>query len=345
MKTTNAEVREAVTERIMAKLHAGHIPWRKPWRYAGGAAGFPVNVVTRVAYHGINPLLLAIDAEDKGLSSPWWGTFGQWAAKCGMVKRTNPRTGKEYWYSPDGTPRGVMSGQHGTKIVLSKRVFVKETDPVTGEKVAKRVPMLRFYTVFNAEQCAQVPAKYLPSAAEWEPVAEIADAEQVIARYVATGSPSLVHVRGDHANYNWRDDVIRMPERDQFPTSAAYYGTKFHEVGHSSGHESRLNREPAVCLGEWRHGDATYAREELVAQMTSAMLQAETGIEVPEELDRSAAYIENWLTALDNDRSLVSQAATAAQQAVDLIMGRASAYGRDEDDQADQDEQPEAVAA
>ena len=338
---TNADVQQAVTERIMAKLRAGHIPWERPWRYAGGAAGYPVNVASREAYHGINPLLLAIDAADKGLNSPWWGTYDQWAPRCGMVKRTNPKTKREYWWSPDGTSRGVMSGQTGTKIVLSKRVFVKETDPVTGEVTRKRVPLLRFFTVFNAEQCAQVPARYLPSAPEWEPVAEIADAEQVIARYLASGGPT-VEVGGNRAVYNWRHDVIRMPERAQFLTSAGYYGTWFHETGHSTGHESRLNREPAVCLGEWQHGDRLYAFEELVAQMTSAMLQAETGIECPEELDRTAAYVENWLTVLENDHKLVPQAASAAQQAVDLIMGRASAYADRDEDQADE---PEAVAA
>jgi len=341
MPNTNADVQKAVTERVMAKVRAGHIPWSKPWRYAGGAAGYPVNVVTKIAYHGVNPLLLAIDAEDKGLSSPWWGTYDQWAPRCGMVKRTNQRTKRDYWFSPDGTPRGVMPGQHGTKIVLSKRVFVKETDAVTREVTRKRVPLLRFFTVFNAEQCAQVPARYLPSAPEWEPVAEIADAEQVIERYLANGGPTVEHVRGNRAVFNWRTDVIRMPERAQFLTSAGYYGTWFHEAGHSTGHESRLNREPALCLGEWQRGDPVYAREELVAQMTSAMLQAETGIECPEELDRSAAYVENWLGALENDYKLVPQAASAAQQAVDLIMGRASAYGRDED----QEDEPQAVAA
>jgi antirestriction protein ArdC len=339
---TNADVQKAVTERIMAKLRAGHIPWEKPWRYAAGSAGYPVNVASKDAYHGVNPLLLAIDAEDKGFGSPWWGTYDQWAPRCGMVKRTNPKTHRDYWYSPDGTARGVMKGQTGTKIVLSKRVFVKETDPATGEVTRKHVPLLRFFTVFNAEQCAQVPAKYLPSAPEWEPVAEIADVEEVISRYLANGGPTVVHVRGNVADYNWRTDLLRMPERDQFDTSEAHYGTVLHELGHSTGHESRLNREPAVHLGGWKKGDRIYAREELVAQMTSAMLQAETGIECPAELDRSAAYVENWLTALENDHKLMPQAASAAQQACDLIMGRASAY-RDRDE--DQEEESEAEAA
>ena len=340
MPNTNADIQKAVTERVMAKVRAGHIPWSKPWRWAAGAAGYPVNVASKIAYHGVNPLLLAIDADEKQFSSPWWGTYDQWAPRCGMVKRTSPKTKREYWFSPDGTARGVMKGQTGTKIVLSKKISVKETDPVTKEVTRKRVPLLRFFTVFNAEQCAQVPAKYLPSQPEWEPVAEIADAEQVIERYLANGGPAVVHVRGDKASYTWSTDVMRMPGRDQFPTSEAYYGTSFHEIGHSTGHESRLNREVAQHLGEWRHGDKMYAREELVAQMTSAMLQAETGIEAPEELDRTAAYIENWLTALENDYKLVPQAASAAQQAVDLIMGRASAYT-----DRDEDEQPEAVAA
>ena len=331
---TNADIQRAVTERIMAKLRAGHIPWAKPWRYAG-MTGYPVNVASRQAYRGINPMLLSLDAADKGFSSPWWGTFGQWAERCGMVKRTSPRTKREYWYSPDGEARGVLKGQTGTKIVLSKKVSVKETDPVTGEVTRKRVPLLRFFTVFNAGQCGHVPPRYLPTAEAWEPVAEIAEPQQVAGRYFAHGGPQLVHQRGDHADYNWRTDVLRMPERDQFPAPEGYYGALFHEMGHSTGHQSRLNREPAQLLGQWRKGDKVYAREELTAQMTSAMLQAETGIECPEELNRSAAYIENWLRALADDYRLVPQAASAAQEAIDLITGRPAAYSdRDEDDEA-----------
>ena len=339
---TNADIQRAVTDRIMDKLRAGHIPWAKPWRYAAGAAGYPVNVASRQAYRGINPMLLSLDAADKSFSSPWWGTFGQWAERCGMVKRTSPRTKREYWYSPDGEPRGVLKGQTGTKIVLSKKVFVQETDPVTGEVTRKRVPLLRFFTVFNAEQCGHVPPRYLPTAEAWEPVAEITEPQQVADCYFANGGPQLVHQRGDKADYNWRIDVLRMPERDQFTTPEGYYGALFHEMGHSTGHKSRLNREPAQLLGQWRKGDKIYAREELTAQMTSAMLQAETGIECPEELNRSAAYIENWLQALADDYRLVPHAASAAQKAIDLIMGRPAAYSdRDQDAEAE----PQAEAA
>jgi len=341
VRTTNDDIRKAVTERIMTQLRAGHIPWAKPWRVVAGTLGMPVNVASRDAYRGINPWLLMIDAEEKGFSSPWWGTFDQWAERCGMVRKVNGRTGKPYWYSPDGEKRGVLKGQTGTRIVLSKRVFVREVDDVTGEVTAKRVPMLRFFSVFNADQCGHVPPKYLPGTEAWEPCAEVAEPQAVADRYFANGGPELVHVRGDKADYNWRDDLVRMPERDQFPTSEGYYGALFHEAGHSTGHADRLNREPAVKLGQWVKGDPIYAREELCAQMTSAMLQAETGIECPEEERRSAAYVENWLAALANDHRLVTTAASAAQAAVDLIIGREAAYS----DRDDQEETPEPIAA
>lgn len=339
--TTNAEIQQAVTDRVMAQLRAGHIPWAKPWRYAGTVGGFPVNVKSRKEYRGINPWLLAIDAADKGFTSPWWGTFDQWAERCGMERRTNAKTGKGYWFSPDGEKRGVLKGQVGTRIVFSKTVHVRERDEATGKIIRKRVPMLRFWSVFNAEQCGMVPPKYLPGSEAWEPCAELAEPQAVADAYFANGGPTLVHSFGDRAGYNWATDVVRMPARRQFATSAAYYGALFHEAcGHSTGHESRLNREPAQKLGNWSKGDPIYAREELTAQMASAMALAATGIESDDEERRSAAYIENWLTALENDYRLVTTAARAAQAALDLFMGRSDPYSEAEDE-----DQAEPIAA
>lgn len=308
---SNQEVYEKITERMVKALEAGTVPWTKPWTAAAG--GRPHSISTGKAYKGINTLLLGMTAIEQGYASPWWGTYNAIAEHSGMERRTNA----QYWASPDGTPRGVRKGEKGTPVVLWKEGYVKETDEATGDKTERKVLLARLYYVFNAEQAEQLPAKYFP-AKTGEPVEEIKDAQQVLDGYVnQPGGPELRHVEGDRAYYQAKPDRITMPERDQFRTSEAYYGAAFHETGHSTGHPDRLNREG---IAEFDHfGSDKYGKEELVAQMTSAMLQAETGIETGTEFERSAAYLQNWLTAVKGDVKLIPQAAAQAQRAVDLI--------------------------
>jgi antirestriction protein ArdC len=314
----NAEVYQAVTGRIIAQLKEGTVPWVRPWRPAGARTGIlrPVNIASRKPYRGINPFLLEMDAQAKGYTSPWWGTYNQWAGVCGMSRMHNSKTGRDFWGSPDSKPRGIMKGEHGTQIILWKPATVTEADPVTGDKIVKDVLLARMFTVFTAEQCAEVPVRYFPGRAEWEPVEPIRDAQEVLDAYL-DGGPQFVRAAQNRAYYDIRTDVIMMPDRDQFTSAEAYYGAAFHEAGHSTGHPSRLNREGITGFDHF--GSGQYAKEELVAQMTSAMLQAVTGIETDDEFARSAAYIASWLGKLQDDPKLVSQAASHATQAVDLI--------------------------
>ncbi len=123
---------------------------------------------------------------------------------------------------------------------------------------------------------------------------------------------------GDRAYYSAVNDMITMPARGQFRTAEGYYAAGFHEAGHSTGHARRLARESLTSFSHDRQwGDELYAKEELVAEMTSAMLQAETGIDG--QFGQSSAYIVDWLTALEKDPNLVPHAAAQAQCACDLI--------------------------
>ena len=315
---SNQEVYEEITARMIRALEGGTVPWRKPWSPATG--GRPRSMSTRQPYKGINTLLLAVESMDKGYTSPWWGTYNQIAERAGMVKRTNTRTGHEYWASPDGTPRGVRKGEKSTRVVLWKAGTKNEVDPDTGEKTKRPVLLAKMFSVFNAEQADQLPDRYYPDREGSEPVDEIRDAQQVLDGYVnQPGGPALRHVPGDRAYYRWGTDEITLPERSQFKTSEGYYATAFHEAGHSTGHKSRLDREASDFSHDRKWGDPIYAREELVAEMTAAMLQAETGMETDEQFDQSAAYVTNWLGALEKDPKLVPQAAAAAQRAVDRI--------------------------
>jgi antirestriction protein ArdC len=315
---SNAEVYQKITDRMIAQLEQGTIPWQRPWTAANGG-GRPRSMTTRQAYKGINHLLLAVEGQDKGYSSPWWGTYNQIAEKAGMVRRTGPRTHREYWASPDGTRRGVREGEKGTQIILWKSGIRKERDEATGEVTERKVLLARLFYVWNAEQAEQLPGRYYPDRAPaGEPVDEIRDAQEVLDGYVnQPGGPAFEHVEQDRAYYSGKTDKITMPLRSQFKTSEGYYSTAFHEAGHSTGHPSRDNRDGIANFDHF--GSGRYGREELVAQMTSAMLQAETGIETPEEWDSSAAYVQSWLTAVKDDAKLIPQAAAAAQRAVERI--------------------------
>jgi antirestriction protein ArdC len=309
----NREVYQKITDRMIAALENGTVPWRKPWTAAGG--GRPRSMTTREPYRGINVLLLATDAADKGYRSPWWGTYNQIAQLSGMQRQAG-RRGGQYWASPDGSPRGVRKGEHGSQIVLWKKVPTAETDPGTGEKTTRDILLARLFTVFNAEQADGLPETFL--ARTGQPADQLREPQQVLDHYLRHGGPKLRHVAGDRAYYNPADDTITLPERAQFRTPAGYYATAFHEAGHSTGHARRLARESLTNFShDRRWGDELYAKEELAAEMTSAMLQAETGIDG--QFSQSAAYVADWLTALNKDPNLVPHAAAQAQRACELI--------------------------
>jgi antirestriction protein ArdC len=148
-------------------------------------------------------------------------------------------------------------------------------------------------------------------------------------------------VAGDRANYDWRADAIRLPLPGQFRTSQGYYGTAFHECGHSTGHQSRLARPGIVGFDHF--GSDRYAKEELVAQMTSSILCAHTGIDNPEEFANSASYISSWLRTFQNDNKLVISAAAHAQRASDLVIQPSRQAQSDLDPMAGQQTRPAAA--
>jgi antirestriction protein ArdC len=234
----NREVYQKITDRMIAALEKGTVPWHKPWTAAGG--GRPKSMSTRGPYRGINVLLLAVEAMDKGYRSPWWGTYHQIAQLSGMQLREGRRGGR-YWASPDGGPGGVRKGEHGCQIVLWKKVPASETDADTGEKVTREILLAKLFTVFNAEQADGLPETFLIPAGQ--PAEEIREPQQVLDSYLRHVGPRLRHVTGDRAYYSTVHDLITLPGRDQFRSPQAYYDAAFHEAAHSTGHASRLARE------------------------------------------------------------------------------------------------------
>jgi antirestriction protein ArdC len=280
-------VYDIITERILKKLEEGTVPWRKPWQ--GGDAGIPRNVQTGFPYRGINVFLLAA----AGHASPYWLTFRQAKRRGGNVRK----------------------GEHGTPVI-----FWKWPDPEDGKdggEDARAVPVLRYYLVFNVEQCdgVSIPVTSLAPQRAFSPLARC---EEILERM--PDAPRIEHGR-THAAYLPARDTVILPARSAFESEAAYYATLFHELAHATGHARRLAR-PAV-MDTASFGSHAYSKEELIAEMGAAFLCGHAGIEAA-TLESAASYIDGWLRVLRGDGRLVVQAATHAQRAADFILGRAA---------------------
>jgi antirestriction protein ArdC len=306
-------IHQIVTGRMIAALQAGTVPWRKPWQ----AAGQPRSMSTGQPYRGINPFLLGLTAAEEGYPSPYWGTYRQISELGGQVRR----------------------GERSTLVVFWKQARAEQRDPQTGELTVKQAPVLRYYRLFNAAQADHLPERFYPVPAEHT---EIKQPQAMLDGYLAHG-PTLVHVAGDRADYHPATDTIRLPLPAQFRSPEGYYATAFHEAGHSTGHPARLNRPGVAAFDHF--GSGQYAREELTAQMTSALLCAQTGIDDPATFANSASYIAGWLRALDGDHRLVITAAAGAQHASDLITGPERQPAADNDRQPALSREEEAPTA
>ena len=288
-----ANIYDEVTERIIAELEAGTVPWVKPWsRVAAGSPGLPVNASTGRAYSGINILILwgAVIAAD--YPSQGWLTFRQALDAGGAVRK----------------------GERGTGIVYADR-FVPEAEKAraadSGDD-ARVIPFLKRFTVFNVAQCDGLPERFTAASPRVPTGRTIPAAERVIA---ASGVDN--RLGGDRACYSPDLDFVAMPPQPAFREALDYYRVFLHELTHATGHPARLGRN-------LRNGFGTkdYAREELIAEMGSAFLCAALGI-IPTL--RHADYLASWLAVLREDNRAIVRAASAASKAADWLLSRPGA--------------------
>jgi antirestriction protein ArdC len=277
-------VYKIITDQIIEKLQEGTIPWHMSWSSDG-----PKNLISAKPYRGINVFLLG----SLGYMSPYWLTFKQARSLGGYVNK----------------------GEKGTPVVFWKTYKKNEIDPDTRKvKEASRF-VLRYYRVFNIEQCT-LPAEEVPQAdpttKEFDPIPK---AESVVE--AMPNAPEITH-QSQRAWYSPLLDVVNMPRPESFDTPENYYSTLFHELTHSTGHKSRLNRKG--ISDPVRFGSHSYSKEELIAEMGAAFLSGHCGID-DRILDNSAAYINGWLGRLRNDPKLVVMAAAKAQKSSDYIQG------------------------
>lgn len=286
-----ANVYQMVTDRIVAQLQQGNIPWRKPWTGASVDNGGAINFVSRRPYSLINQLVLGRPGE--------YLTWKQIEELGGKVRK------------------GAKAGM----VVFFKSLVIEDKeniDPETGKAKTKTVPYLQYYNVFHLDDVEGIDTKIVPGEApEVEPIEA---AEKVIADYLRREG----HLRfqndrpSNRAYYSPSLDEVVVPMLSQYEIREEYYSTTFHELTHSTLKASRCDRVAENANAHF--GNEVYSREELVAEIGSAMLCNRVGIEVEKAFRNSVAYIKGWLRALKDDPKMIVWAASRAEKAARFII-------------------------
>jgi len=279
----NRDIYQTITDRFIDQLKKGAVPWQVPWRSVQ-------NIVSRKPYRGINSLLLG-SAE---FQSPFWLTFKQTFDLGGHVKK----------------------GAKSTPVIYYK--FLEKTDaagnPVCRDDgTPKRIPFVRWSNVFNLDQTEGI-----------EPPAITRSQNDLLANDRAAAIVQeaklcpIYHI-GFAALYSARDDVIRIPAPATIYSPEGYYHTLFHEMTHATGHGSRLDRQGVTDPAKF--GSERYSKEELIAELGAAFLSNEAGILNGVQFENSAAYLNSWISKLENDQKLIVTAASQAQRSADFVLG------------------------
>lgn len=268
---------ETITEKIIAALEAGTAPWRMPWTHAGAARS-----IDGRAYRGINQFLLQLAP----FETPVYLTYRKAETLGGYVRK----------------------GEKGMPVVFWKRDNVPDEE---NEGKTRAAVLLKYYHVFNVAQVEGIPGEKLPEVVTYahDPIPE--------ARAIVEAMPNAPKIeKGPRACYSPSLDCVTVPSLTRFERAEEYYSTLFHELAHSTGHKTRLDRKGIETVAPY--GSPDYSREELVAEMTAAFLCGSCGI-APATLDNSAAYLANWIKVLKADSKAAIIAAAQAQKAADYI--------------------------
>lgn len=278
----NLDLYQLITDRMIVALESGTIPWHKAWACTNGA----ISRSTGKPYSVLNQMLLPQAGE--------YVTFRQ------AVEEGHP----------------VKKGEKASMVFFFK--FLDTVDEDTGEK--KTVPLLKYYSVFHISQCEGMKPRFASSVEPNINLQPDQKAESIVDGYVQRSGVKLQRIHTDKAYYSPSADTIVVPELSQYEELAEHYSTLFHEMVHSTGHPSRLNRITDTA----RYGSESYSKEELVAELGSSFLVNAAGLETKGQFNNSAAYIQGWLYALKNDKRFIVSAAGKAEQAVKLILSGTS---------------------
>lgn len=282
------DVYQMVTDRIIAMLEQGDIPWDRPWT---GAGRYAIKRASGKPYSILNQMLLGNPGE--------YLSFNECKKLGGKIKKGAKAKIVVFWKIMDYPEK-----DDGGKPIIKANGTVK----------TRSVPYLKYSQVFHIDDCEGItPKHYEETLRDFNPIDK---AEEVIAGYVQRSGITLEHTKQGRAFYSPDMDKVVLPLKEQFTSEAGYYGTAFHELTHSTGHKSRLDR---IVAGSFSFGDETYSKEELVAEIGSASLMNVLGIETDDSIRNNAAYIQSWIKALRNDKRLIVSAASKAGKAVEMI--------------------------
>ena len=274
---------ESITDKIMSVIEAGEASGCISWAGQGASAsGMPVNLKTGKAYSGVNVLLLWAETQDKGYASNFWLTFNQARELGGNVRKGEKATQGVFW---------------GTREIEEEN---------EGDTETRKAAFCKAFYVFNLDQIDGITA---PDAA---PADNVWDAHAVAESLIRSSGARIIE-GGNKAFYRPSADVIHMPDRARFECAENFYAVNLHELTHWTGHHSRCNRNL-----QNRFGDEAYAMEELVAELGSAFLSAETGLRG--RIEGHASYIKSWLKVLKHDKRAIITAASKASQAARFIL-------------------------
>lgn len=296
---TTSDVFQLVTDRIVEQLSKGVVPWQRPWSMSSDHAA--INYVTRNAYSLLNQILLFEGGE--------YLTFKQCKALGGSVKK--------------GAKARIVVF-YTTSSIKKKKVVDEETGEEREITLTKLydMPVLKAYHVFHIKDCEGIESKLQDvKEAEAYDTTQIERAEKVINDYLGREKTLKFHndQPSNRAYYSPIGDEVRVPMLSQFKQAEEYYSTAFHELGHSTGVPTRCNRQGEVD-GLTYFGSKNYSREELVAEMSSALLCNLTGIDTEKAFNNSVAYIDGWIKHLKDQKTAFVWAARRAEAAVKYIM-------------------------
>lgn len=286
---------QEVANRIIALLEQGTAPWQCTWSQYGLAQ----NYATKHVYTGINLILM----NNTKHPVPYFLTFRQAKALGGKIRK-GAKAERVYFYSR------YYKDENGNRL---KAEEVKASE-AAGEDL-QTISFLKYYNVFAIADVEGVTFD-LPELKLYENE-RICRCEQIVANM--PNKPVISQFNSERACYRPVSDEITIPEINQFSSAEYYYVTLFHELIHSTGHESRLSR-PAITSPK-KFGSKAYSEEELIAEMGASFLCATAGIDYDHVTSNSAAYLAGWLEVLRADKRFIFKAAAGAQKAANYILG------------------------
>ena len=307
---------QKVNDAVLEGLKRDGMKWFMPWK--SGDVNQPMNHSSKTYYKGFNVFMLNAVMMADGYGHNQWLTYKQCKESNGQVRKGEKSTEVYFWkigYFDQITDKYLTDKQVKTAN-LSEKIVV-DGKP---QNRYKKTFSVRYYNVFNVDQCDGIVPHVLDAdvPADNKPI-EIAD--QLSKSYVdRDGKLVVCHLFGDRAFYNVETDTVNMPKLNKFVDSDSYYKVLFHELAHSTGHKDRMDRKSLTEISFW--GDNTYAKEELVAEISAMYISGLLGLDPKDDKENSIAYIKGWCKALEDKPKECLYAMQQATKIVAYIQGK-----------------------